>query len=85
MVHIRLEMMSALPLKNSGRNAIQYIVLRIRYQYFENLVAYKIVHVNSIPFIVTYTFLIHSRYSLYKTKKDTVNAILFIVTYTFLI
>jgi hypothetical protein len=27
------------PLKNSGRNAIQYIVSRIRYQYYENLVA----------------------------------------------
>ncbi len=71
------------PLKNSGRNAIQYIISRIRYQYSENLVADEKVYVNSIPFIVMYTFLIHSRYSSYKTKKDTVNAILFIVTYTF--
>ncbi len=74
-----------LPLKNSGRNRIQYIVSRIRYQYSENLVADEKVYVNSIPFIVTYTVLIHSRYSLYKTKKDTVNTIRFIVTYTFLI
>jgi hypothetical protein len=73
------------PLKNSGRNAIQYLVLRIRYQYSENLVADEKVYVNWILFIVTYTFLIHSQYSLYKTKKDTVNAVLFIVTYTFLI
>ncbi len=73
------------PLKNSGRNAIQYIVSRIRYQYSENLVADEKVYVNLIPFIVTYTFFIHSRYNLYKTKKDTVNAILFIVTYTFFI
>ncbi len=73
------------PLKNSGRNAIQYIVSPIRYQYSENLVADEKVYVNLIPFIVTYTFLIHSQYSLYKTKKDTVNAILFIVMYTFLI
>jgi hypothetical protein len=42
-------------------------------------------YVNLIPFIVMCTFLIHSQYSLYKTKKDAVNAILFIVTYTFLI
>jgi hypothetical protein len=48
-----------LPLKNSGRNAIHYILSRIRYQYSENLVADEKVHVNSIPFIVTYTFLIH--------------------------
>ncbi len=74
-----------LPLKNSGRKAIQYIVSRIRYQYSENLVADEKVYVNLIPFIVTYTFLIHSRYGLYKTKKDTVNGILFFVTYTFLI
>ncbi len=67
------------PLKNSGRNMIQYIVSRIRYQYSENLVADEKVYVNLIPFIVMYTFLIHSRYSLYKTKKDTVNAILFIL------
>ncbi len=74
-----------IPLKNSGGNAIQYIVSHIRYQYSENLVADEKVYVNLIPFIVMYTFLIHSRYSLYKTKKDTVYAILFIVTYTFLI
>jgi hypothetical protein len=72
-------------LKNSGRNGIQYIGLRIKYQYSENLVADEKVYVNLIPFIVMYTFLIHLRYSLYKTKKDTVTAILFIVTYTFLI
>ncbi len=71
--------------ENSGRNAIQYIVLRIRYQYSENLVADEKVYVNSIPFIVMYTFLIHLRYSLYKTKKDSVNALLFVVMYTFLI
>ncbi len=74
-----------LPLKNSGRNVIQYIVLHIRYQYSENLVADEKVYVNMIPFIVTYTLLIHLRYSLYKIKKETVNAILFIVMYTFLI
>jgi hypothetical protein len=76
---------SCLPLKNSDKNAIQYIVLRIRYQYSENLVADEKVYDNSILFIIAYTFLIHLRYSLYKTKKDTVNAILFIVMYTFLI
>ncbi len=47
------------PLKNSGRNAIQYVVSRIRYQYSENLVANEKVYVNLIPFIVMYTFLIH--------------------------
>ncbi len=44
-----------IPLKNSGRNAIQYIVSCIRYQYSENLVADEKVYVNLIPFIVTYT------------------------------
>ncbi len=43
-----------LPLKNSGRNAIQYIVSHIRYQYSENLVADEKVYVNGILFIVTY-------------------------------
>jgi hypothetical protein len=74
-----------IPLKNSGRNAIQYILSPITYQYSENLVADKKVYVNAILFVVTFTFLIHLRFSLYKTKKDTVDAILFIVMYTFLI
>jgi hypothetical protein len=45
--------MDSIPLKNSGRNAIQYIVLRIRYQYAVHFVADEIVYVNLIPFIVT--------------------------------